>query len=113
MEIFQAATSLIVKSVVLSAQWAGRRRRLYLQRASSGTGEVAQLRVEVVALRDENHRLEFENGLLRSRLRDTRSRKPHYTPIQRLQILWHMEYFNIPRERVKEHFGIAVRVKWR
>jgi transposase InsO family protein len=107
MEVFQVAASLIVKSVVLSARWAGQRRRLCLRQAAAGAGELAQLRAEVVALRDENHRLKFENSLLRSRLDKAHSRKSHYTPIQRLQILWHMEYFGIPRKRVKQHFGIA------
>jgi len=107
MEIFQAAVSLMVKSMVVSAQWAGHRRKRCLRQAAAGVGELAQLRAELTVLRDENHRLKCENGLLRSRLRHARSRKPHYTPMQRLQILWHMEYFNIPRERVKEHFSIA------
>jgi hypothetical protein len=113
MEVIQVAASLIVKSVVLSARWAGQRRRLYLQRTSLGLDEVAQLRAEVAALRDENRRLEFENGLLRSRLRKAHSRKPHYTPIQRLQILWHIAYYGIPRKRVKDHFGIATSTLYR
>jgi cell division protein FtsB len=69
MEVFEAAVSLIVKSVVLSGRWAGQRRLAHLRQVAAGVGEVAQLRAEVMALRDENHRLQFENGLLRSRLR--------------------------------------------
>ena len=79
MEVFEAAVSLIAKSVVLSAQWAGQRRRLCLRQAAAGVGELAQLRAELTALRDENHRLKSENGSVRSRLRAARSRKPHYT----------------------------------
>ena len=87
MEVIEAAVSLIVRSVVLSAQWAGQRRLRYLQKATVGTGELAQLKAEVTALRDENNRLKFENDLLRSRLDKAHARKPHYTPVQRLQIL--------------------------
>ena len=107
MDVLEAAVSLMVKSTMLGARWAGHRRRLCLRQAAAGVGELAQLRAELMVLRDENHRLKFENGLLHSRLSKAHARKPHYTPIQRLQILWHMEHFNIPRERVKEHFGIA------
>ena len=107
MEVFEAAVSLMVKSMMLGARWAGHRRRLCLRQAAAGVSELAQLRAELVVLRDENHRLEFENGLLPSRLREAHSRKPHYTPIQRLQILWHITYYRIPRSRVREHFGIA------
>jgi len=87
MEILEATVSLIVKSVVLSAQWAGQKRLRYLRRVTAGAGELAELRAEVTALRDENDRLQFENSLLRSRLDRAHARKPHYTPIQRLQIL--------------------------
>ena len=106
MEVFQAATSLIVKAVVLSAQWAGHRRMQCLRQAASATGDLAQLRAEMMALRDENQRLKSENGLLRSRLREAPSCK-RYSLMERLQILWHMAYYAIPRSRVKEHFGIA------
>ena len=108
MEILEAAVSLIVKSVVLSARWAGQRQVACLRQAVAGVVEVAQLRAEVMALRNENHRLHFENSMLRSRLDKARARKPHYTPIQRLQILWHLAYHGIPRKRVKEHFGISI-----
>jgi transposase InsO family protein len=106
MQVFEAAVSLIVKSVVLSAQWAGQRRRLCLRQAVARVGELAQLRAELMTLRDENHRLKSENGLLRSRLREAPSCK-RYSLMERLQILWHMAYYAIPRSRVKEHFGIA------
>ena len=112
-EVFEAAVSLMVKSMMLGARWAGHRRKLCLRQAAAGVGELAQLRAELMVLRDENHRLQFENGLLRSRLRHARSRKPHYTPIQRLQILRHITYYAIPRSRVKEHFGIATSTLYR
>jgi len=98
---------------VLSAQWAGQRRRLCLRQAAAALGEVAQLRAELTVLRDENRRLKCENGLLRSRLREARSRTSRYTPMQRLQILWHMAYYRIPRKWVKDHFGIATSTLYR
>jgi len=113
MEVFEAAVSLMVKSMMLGARWAGHRRRLCLRQAAAGVGELAQLRAELMALRDENHRLKFENRLLRSRSDKAHARKPHYTPIQRLQILWHMTYCRIPRSRVKEHFGIVTSTLYR
>ena len=56
MEVLEAAVSLIVKSVVVSAQWAGQRRLACLRQAAAGVGELAQLRAELMALRDENRR---------------------------------------------------------
>jgi putative transposase len=61
---------------------------------------------EVARLRDENRRLQWENRLLKERDADAPRRK-RYSPLQRLRILWHMEYYRIPRSRVKEHFLIA------
>jgi cell division protein FtsB len=106
MEVFQAGVSLMVKAVVLSAQWAGQRRLLCLQQAAASEGELAQLRAELVVLRDENQRLSAENALLKGCL-GGRARKQRYTAMQRLQILWHMAYYGIPRKRVKDHFGIG------
>jgi len=108
MEVFEVAVSLIVKSLVLSARWAGQRRLLCLRQAAAraGAGELAHLRAELMAVRDENQRLQSENRLLRSRVRQAPRRK-RYSLMQRLQILWHMSYYRIPRSRVKEHFAIA------
>jgi len=88
--------------MVLSAQSAGQQRLLWLQQAAAVGGDAG----EVAWLRDENRRLKSENRLLKSRFDDAPSRK-RYTPMQRLQILWHMVHYRIPRCRVKEHFVIA------
>jgi putative transposase len=88
--------------MVLSAQAAGQQ-RLVLLRQAVAAGERAG---ELARLRDENRRLECENRLLRARVGDAPSRK-RYSPMQRLQILWHMAYYGIPRNRVTEHFVIA------
>lgn len=102
MEVLRTAVALIVRSMVVSAQSAGRQRLSLLQRAvtvGEGVGELARLR-------DENRRLQSENRLLKARFGDAPARK-RYSPMQRLQILWHMAYYGIPRNRVTEHFLIA------
>jgi len=88
--------------MALSAQSAGQQRLLWLQQSAAVGGDVG----EVARLRDENRRLKSENHLLKARDADAPCRK-RYSPLQRLQILWHMAYYRIPRSRVKEHFLIA------
>ena len=102
MEVFRTAIALMVRSMVLSAQSAGQQRMLHLVQSAGVGGEVGEL----ARLRDENRRLQAESQLLKSRLGQT-SPKRRYSPMQRLQILWHMAYYHIPRRRVKEHFLIA------
>jgi putative transposase len=88
--------------MVLSAQSAGQQRLCVLRQAIAA-GDTAG---ELARLRDENRRLTSENRLLRARLGSAPVRK-RYTPMQRLQILWHMAHYQIPRRRVAEHFLIA------
>ena len=102
MQVIQTAAALMVRSMVLSAQSAGQQRLLHLVQSAGVGGEVG----EVARLRDENRRLKSENHLLKSRDADAPCRK-RYSPLQRLQIMWHMAYYRIPRSRVKEHFLIA------
>ena len=102
MEVFRTAVSLMVRSMVLSAQSAGQQRLLFLQRAVAAGDQAGEL----ARLRDENRRLRSENRMLQARFGDAPARK-RYTPMQRLQILWHMAYYGIPRSRVAEHFLIA------
>jgi len=101
-KVIRTAAALMVRSMVLSAQSAGQTRLLWLQQAAVVGGDVG----EVVRLRDENRRLKSENRILKARDADAPSRK-RYTPMQPLQILWHMAYYRIPRSRVTEHFLIA------
>ena len=102
MQVIQTAAALMVRSMVLSAQSAGQQRLLWLQQSAAVGGEVGEL----ARLRDENRQLKWENRLLKERDADAPRRK-RYSPLQRLQILWHMAYYRIPRSRVKEHFLIA------
>ncbi len=95
MDVFRAAVALIVRSMVLSAQAAGQQRLLLLKRAIAADEEVGEL----ARLRDENRRLNSELRMLKDRFGEAPARR-RYTPMQRLQILWHMEYHGIPRNRV-------------
>ena len=105
-DIYQIGAVLLVKSWVLGARWAAQQRLLCLRQAASAPGEIGQLRAEVIALRDENRRLAEEKQFLKDRLADTKSRK-RYPWSQRLRIICHLSYFDIPRRRVKDHFGVA------
>jgi len=101
-EVMRTAAALMVRSMVLSAQSAGQQRLLLLQRAVAAGEEPGEL----ARLRDENRRVNSELRMLKDRFGEAPARK-RYSPLQRLQILWHMEYYRIPRSRVKEHFLIA------
>ena len=75
MEIIGTAVSLMVRSMVLSAQSASQLRMLHLRRAAGVGGNVG----ETARLREENRRLRAENQLLKSRFGQT-SPKKRYTP---------------------------------
>lgn len=102
MEVFRTAAALMVRSMVLSAQSAGQPRLLFLERAVAAGEEVGEL----ARLREGNRRLNSELRMLQDRFGVAPSRT-RYTPMQRLQILWHMAYYGIPRSKVAEHFLIA------
>jgi len=101
-EVFRAAVALIVRSMVLSAQSAGQQRVSWLQRAIAAGDTVGEL----ARLRDENRRLTLELRMFNARFGSAPTRK-RYTPMQRLQILWHMSYYRIPRKKMTEHFLTA------
>ncbi len=86
-QVIQTAADLMVRSMVLSAQSAGQQRLLWLQQSAAVGGEVGEL----ARLRDENRQLKSENRIIKARDADAPCRK-RYSPLQRLQILWHMEY---------------------
>ena len=102
MEVIRTAAALMVRSMVLSAQAAGQQRLLFLQRAVAAGDQAGEL----ARLRDENRRLNSELRMFKDRFGEAPVRQ-RYTPMQRLRILWHMEYYRIPRSQVKEHFLIA------
>ena len=79
MEVFRTGVALIVRSMVVSAQFAGQQRLLFLQRAIAPGEEVGEL----AWLRDESRRLNSELQLLKDRFGEAPVRK-RYTPMQRL-----------------------------
>ena len=93
MEIYEASVSLMVRALVVSAQWAARSRRLSLERACSHAeaGRVAQLEARVMVLEDAVAFRDARLEVMARRLGEERPRRP-YPLMERLRILWLMEY---------------------
>jgi transposase len=103
-EVVVYAVSLLLKAVVLVAAWAGKARRTGLESIAAMSDDEKDK--EIVFLRDQVHQLTTQVEILQKRCHSP-SKKPCYTLKERLFILWHMEYFQIPRRKVTETFGIA------
>ena len=84
MEVDSAALPLILKSLWLSAKWAGIARVKSLKR---GIGQGEEVFAEVLFLRDRVAQLETELLLARSRI-EQNGQKPCYTQKERLLVLW-------------------------
>ena len=108
MEVFPASVVLIVRALVISARWAARQRRVTLERmtAAAEASHIAELEARVVTLEDRLELREAHIAVLESRLGKERSRKP-YPLMERLRIIWLMEYFQIPRRRLEETLGVS------
>ena len=108
MEVFPASVVLIVRSLVVSARRAGRRRKATLDQmtAAAEASRVAELEARVLSLEDTLELREAHIEVLESRLGEERSRKP-YPLLERLRIIWLMEYFQIPRRRLKDTLGVS------
>ena len=102
MEALRAAVTLIIRAMVLSAQLASQQRLFFLQRAVTAGDAIGEL----ARLRDELRRVKSELKMVKDRFKEAPTRR-HFTPMERLRILWHMEYYRIPRSKVTEHFLIA------
>jgi len=107
-EIYEASVSLIVRAMVVSARWAARSRRLGLEGACARAeaGRVAQLEARVTVLEDAVAFRDARLEVLEKRLGEERPRRP-YPLMERLRILWLMEYYQVPKRRVKDTFGVA------
>lgn len=103
MEVFSAAIPLILKSLWLSAKWAGVARANALKRVI-GRGE--EVFAEVLSLRDRVAQLEAELLLARSRI-EKQGTRPRYTQRERALVLWYLEYFQIPKGQVRKRLGVA------
>jgi len=108
MEVFPAAVVLIVRALVISARWAGRQRRVTLERmtAAAEASRIAELEARVLTLEDRLELREAHIDVLESRLGKEHTRKP-YPLMERLRIIWLMEYFQIPQRRLGKTLGVS------
>jgi len=108
MELFPASVTLVMRALVVSARWAGRARRLALERATAAadSSREAALEARVMALEDMVEQRDAHIEVLESRLGEERPRKP-YPLMERLRIIWLMQYFEIPGRRLKEMLGVS------
>ena len=103
-EIIVYAVSMILKAAVLSAAWAGKsRKRGFESIVKMSLGEKCK---EIIFLRDRIYQLETQIHIFQKQAHSL-SGKPRYNLKERLFILWHMEYFQIPKRHVTKTFGIA------
>ena len=79
MEVFPASVALIIRALLVSARWAGRQRRVTLERMTSAAeaSRIAELEARVLTLEDRLELREAHIGVLESRLGEERSRKPN------------------------------------
>ncbi len=108
MEVFPASIALVIRALVVSARWAGRARRLALEQTTvaADANREAALEARVVVLEDMVEQRDAHIEVLESRLGQERSRKP-YPLMERLRIIWLMQYFQIPGRRLKEMLGVS------
>src|SRR3990172_939434 len=102
-ETVSCAASLILRSIMLSARLAAVMRRNLFKTANLNAEKLLH---EVIFLRDKVAEVDGRNAILRSML-ENRGRRRHPTLRERLSILWHMEYFQIPKRRVREYFSVS------
>ena len=108
MEVFPASVALIIRALVVSARWAWRSRRSTLEQmtAAAEASHIAELEARMVTLEDMLELRDAHISVLESRLGEERPRKP-YPLMERLRIIWLMEYFQIPQRRLKETLGVS------
>jgi transposase InsO family protein len=103
-EIITYAVSMILKAALLAAAWAGKFRRRGLESIAKLT--IDEKEKEILFLRDRIYQLETRIKIFQKQVQSS-SCKTRYSQKEKLFILWHMEYFQIPRHRVTKTFGIA------
>jgi len=108
MEVFPTSVALIIRALVVSARWAGRARRLALEQATAAAdaNREAALEARVMVLEDMVEQRDAHIEVLESRLGRERPRRP-YPLMERLRIIWLMEYFQIPGRRLRETLGVS------
>jgi len=102
-QIAGVAVNLIGKAVMLAARWtAASRRRGLGAAAARPDGDKDR---EIIFLKDRVAQLQSQVEILRLLYKpDNRMR---YSIRERLMIIFHLTYFDVPRRRVTECFGIA------
>ena len=98
------ATRLLLKAAVLAAGWAGAVRERGLAVVASMDADEKDK--EIIFLRDRVNRLQDQVEILQAQLRKS-SRRRRYALRERLLIICHLEFFQIPRRQVTRHFGVA------
>ena len=108
MEVFPAAVGLITRALVVSARWAGRARRLALEQATAAAdaNREAALEARVMVVEDMVEQRDAHIAVLQGRLGEERFRKP-YPLMERLRIIWLVQYCQIPGRRLKETLGVS------
>ena len=101
--ILSLALNLLAKAIVFGARWAGRHRSRALKAMAAGADEDKDR--QIVLLQEQLAELQSLVEILRAMVRPTPARR--YAPRVRLMILYHISYFNVPRRRVKQTFGVA------
>jgi transposase len=108
MEVYPASVALIIKAMIVSARWAGRTRSVGLAEmtVAAETSRLAALEARVVSLEDALQLRDAHIAVLESRLGKKRPRKP-YPLMERLRIIWLMEYFQIPERRLSDMLEVS------
>ena len=109
-ELIVYAVSLLLKAVLLAAAWAGKARRKGLESIAEISAN--EKNKEIVFLRDQVHQLKTQVEILKKRCHVS-SKKPRHSLKERLFILWHMAFFQIPRSHVSRYFGISISTLYR
>ena len=104
--------SLFLKTVTLAATWSGMARRKALKKIAAMT--ILEQEKEIIFLREKVFELKTQVSILQKQLKKKNDEPAsRYTLQERLTIIWHMEYFQIPRNKVKKYFGIATSTLYR
>ena len=100
-DVIVYAVSMIFKAALLAAAWAGKSRRRGMEHIAKMPNDEKDK--EIFFLRDRVYQLETRLKIFQKQYHSTSS-KPRYSLKERLFILWHMEYFQIPRRQVTRTF---------
>lgn len=103
-QIITVAVALIIKAAVLAARWAGVLRTRALESLSSSPDDSKDK--EILFLRDRVEQLQSQQEILQKQLGKPGS-KPRYTIRDRLAVIFHLKYFQVPRRQVTACFGVA------